>query len=169
MGIKSFVKKALTTSLVLSVGALSSSYVFAEDGSGGARGVGSSAKMHINASVPPNCTISTVDMNFGSYDPIVANATQPLTASSNLVVTCTKNAAVTVALDQGLNSNRTMKNSNGDSLSYRLLTQGGADFSSVNATGTGTAVTLPVNGVVPPAQNVPAGQFADTVIATVNF
>jgi spore coat protein U-like protein len=65
------------------------------------------ATVNVTASVTQKCKISTTDVVFGQYDPIVTNLSTALDAPSpgTLVVTCTKNASgVTLALNMGVNS-----------------------------------------------------------------
>src|SRR5471030_1744144 len=62
------------------------------------------ATVNVTASVTRTCKISTTDVVFGSYDPVVTNLGTALDAPSpgKLVVTCTKNATgVTLALSFG--------------------------------------------------------------------
>ena len=46
---------------------------------------------------------------------------------------------------------------------------GGTAASDVPHTGTGTETSLTVYGRIPAGQNVPAGSYSDTVVATVTF
>lgn len=66
-----------------------------------------SATVNVTASVTRTCKITTTDVVFGSYDPVVTNLSTALTAPSpgTLVVTCTKNASgVTLGLNMGVNT-----------------------------------------------------------------
>ncbi|HVV67931.1 MAG TPA: spore coat U domain-containing protein [Gammaproteobacteria bacterium] len=83
--------------------------------------------LSVTATVVGNCTISTTPVAFGNYDPIVANATNPLEATGTVVVTCTKNTPVTnlwVSLGQGLhfstNTTHMQGATSSDLLSYTL-------------------------------------------------
>ena len=65
------------------------------------------ATLNVTASVPQKCKITTTDVVFGSYDPVVTNLSTALNAPSpgTLVVTCTKNSSgITLALNFGNNS-----------------------------------------------------------------
>src|ERR1700693_2855000 len=65
------------------------------------------ATVNVTASVTQKCKISTTDVVFGSYDPVVTNLATALNAPSpgTLAVTCTKNASgVTLALNMGTHS-----------------------------------------------------------------
>ena len=62
------------------------------------------ATLNVTASVTQKCKITTTDVVFGAYDPVVTNLSTALNAPSpgTLVVTCTKNASsVTLALNFG--------------------------------------------------------------------
>jgi spore coat protein U-like protein len=89
---------------------------------------------------------------------------------------------VALDLDNGLNNghvtlgqNRAM-NSGTNYLSYDIYSNSGHTTvwlsgagSDVTGTGNGAAQTQTMYGQVPAAQNVPAGTYNDTVVATVNF
>ncbi len=138
----------------------------------------------VSGSVSNNCVISNApSIGFGSYDPIVTNASASLDQTGMLQLTCTQGAVAVVALDAGANSShatgttRAMSNGSGKYLSYEIYSDSGR--STVWGTG-GSAVTEPaapsdaaVNytmyGRVPSGQDVPAASYSDTVGITVNF
>ena len=62
------------------------------------------ANLTVSADINPSCTISATDLNFGAYDPVVANATQDLATSATISTTCTLGATVKVIMDNGLHS-----------------------------------------------------------------
>src|SRR5262245_9796185 len=62
------------------------------------------ANLSTSASVANNCTISTSAVAFGSYDPVVANASANLDGTGSLTVACTKGANTTIGLDLGGNA-----------------------------------------------------------------
>ena len=136
----------------------------------------------VSANITNNCTVGNVSAIAFTYDPIVANASTPATATGTIDVTCTSGAAWSLDLDNGqnhsnatLSQNRAMK-SGSSYLSYDIyedsshstvwLSGSGKD---VTGTGSGAAQTQTMYGQVPAAQNVPAGTYNDTVVATVNF
>ncbi|MFN2462096.1 MAG: spore coat U domain-containing protein [Candidatus Velthaea sp.] len=139
------------------------------------------ANMTVQATVPGVCLISAATFNFGSYDPISAQATSALQVTQNaLTVTCTIGDTGVVSLGNGVNSTHatgtTRAMANGAVyLSYELYNN--AAFSTVwdaintvSSAGTGLAVSLPVYGKIPAAQtSASAGTYTDTVVATVNF
>ncbi|HEV2271319.1 MAG TPA: spore coat U domain-containing protein [Steroidobacteraceae bacterium] len=143
------------------------------------------SSLSVTATVSANCTITTAPVAFGAYDPIVTNATNPLDGTGTVTVTCTNGSAVAVTLGQGTNAAggstdaapaRQMKDAGTDLLAYTLYQDSGRTTvwgntvgTSVSDTGNGTAQSLTVYGAVAAGQNVPAGSYSDTVVATVTF
>lgn len=139
------------------------------------------ANLSVTASVAANCTITTSPVAFGAYDPVVANAAANLTASGSVNVACTKGTPATIDLGNGGNFSAGSRRmgSGSDFLNYSLfkdaaLTQawgtgiaGGSTAAYNAATKNSTAVT--VFGMVPAAQDVTVGAYADTVVATINY
>ena len=139
-----------------------------------------SANLAVSATVTNNCTISTTPLAFGSYDPVTANATANLDGSGKVTVACTKNASATVGLSTGSNasgSTRRMGDGGSNYLTYELYQDSGR--STVWNTGAGLLNTgaapskaardFTVYGRITGNQDVPAGSYSDTVVATVNF
>jgi spore coat protein U-like protein len=144
------------------------------------------SNMSVLASVSNNCVISAGALSFNSYDPIVANVTNPLTGTATLQVTCTDGASTNITLDQGTHAAagstpstplRQLKIGSGsDVLSY-VLTQDSAgtlpwaDSSAEEAyTGTGLQTTVTVYGSVAGGQtSVHAGSYSDTIVVTITF
>ena len=139
------------------------------------------ANLSVTATVTNNCTISTTPVAFGSYDPVVANATANLDATGSVVVACTKGATATVGLAVGANgtgSTRRMKDAGANYLSYELYQESarstvwgnsGSALLSPGAAPSKAARTFPVYGRIAGNQDIPAGSYSDTVVATVNF
>jgi spore coat protein U-like protein len=142
------------------------------------------ANLGVSATVSANCTIATTPVAFGQYDPVVAHASADLGATGTVSVTCTNGAPVTITLGQGPDPGasstdavpvRRMK-SGANYLSYQLFQEGthdniwGNDASSdVANTGNGLNQDITVYGLVTGGQNVPTGNYADTIVATVTF
>ncbi len=136
----------------------------------------------VSANIANNCTVGNVSAIAFTYDPIVANHSSPAVATGTIDVTCTSGAPWTLDLDNGLNNghvtlsqNRAM-NSGSNYLSYDIYSDSGhstvwlsGSGKDVTGTGSGAAQTQTMYGQVPAAQNVPAGTYNDTVVATVNF
>src|SRR5438105_3056960 len=116
-----------------------------------ARAATTSSTVTVKATVAPKCLMNSPTLDFGAYDP---TAGSPKDVSTTLTVNCTKNAAFTIGLDQGLNGPaRNMKDAAGpDLLNYELYTDvaGGTVWTTLAGTGTkagtgnGLAAGLPV-------------------------
>ena len=138
------------------------------------------ADLAMSASVTNNCTISTQALAFGSYDPVVANASANLDGAGRLTVACTKGATATIGLGSGSNASgntRRLADGAGNYLTYELyqdsgrssVWNGGAGTLSLTAAPTRAPRDFSVYGRIAGNQDVPAGSYADTVVATVNF
>ena len=138
------------------------------------------SNLTVTAIVAPNCTINTTPLTFGTYDPVTANATSVLNGTGSVVVTCTNGTAATISMGEGLNPKapnpalpqRQMANG-ANRLSYALFSDAARSnvwsTASVSHVGNGLPATLTVYGAVDAAQNVPAGPYSDTVVATITF
>jgi len=138
------------------------------------------ANLGVTATVTNNCTISTAALAFGSYDPVVANASTNLDGTGTVSVACTKGTSATVGLGLGANasgSTRRMTDGSGNYLTYELY----QDAGHVTVWNTGAGLLSPaaapskatrnftVYGQVASNQDVTAGSYSDTVVASVNF
>lgn len=145
----------------------------------------SSDNLAVSASIAANCSIdASSGLAFGAYDPIVTNKSVALDGDGTISVICTNGSAVTIELDAGLNESggpapaapaRQMVDGL-NFLSYTLYSDAGrtalwATGAAVDVedTGTGVASNHTVYGSVAADQNVPVGNYADTVSATVTF
>jgi spore coat protein U-like protein len=140
-----------------------------------------STSLALSASVSNNCTISTSAVGFGSYDPVVVNATANLDGTGTVSIACTKGATTTIGLDLGSNASgsvRRLTDGSSNYLTYELYQDSGRSTVWGNAgAGLFTPVAAPSRtlrsftayGRVAGSQDVPAGTFTDTVTATVNF
>jgi spore coat protein U-like protein len=139
------------------------------------------ANLGVTATVTNNCTISTAALAFGSYDPVVANAATNLDGTGTVSVACTKGTSATVGLGLGSNasgSTRRMNDGSGNFLTYELYqdsghvtvwgNSGGGLLSPAAAPSKATR-NFSVYGQVASNQDVTAGSYSDTVVATVNF
>jgi spore coat protein U-like protein len=138
------------------------------------------ANLSISATVAGNCTIATSTVAFGSYDPVGTHAVTPLDSTGSVTVTCTKGSGTRIDLGLGANSSGSTRRMQGptDLLTYELYQDSGRTTIWSSGAGSGLAIsTAPsitprsftVYGRVPAAQNVGAGAYTDTVLATVNF
>ncbi len=142
--------------------------------------------MAASATVTNNCTIAAGDLAFGAYDPVFANKTAAQNGTATLTVDCTNGAAAVVTLGQGANADASSTDAaplrrlkaGTDFLNYALWQDAGRETTVWGNTagtgeaynGIGTAENITVYGVIAGAQtSVHAGNFADTVVATITF
>jgi len=137
------------------------------------------ATFQVTATVPNSCRIAASPIAFGNYDPLGGAAAD---ASGGVTVTCTMSSAWWVGLNGGGNAGlgsagaRAMS-AGGAFLGYdlyrdasRTLAWGNTLAAGSSGVGTGAAQPVTVFGRIPASQTgVPAGSYADTVTATVNF
>ena len=140
------------------------------------------ANMSVTASIVNACSIATTTLAFGPY---VSGPNNALTDGTATVTTvCTIDAVTTVMLSEGVNPTGTStpaapqrQMANGTNrLAYFLYQNtardqvwGDTSLTGVGGVGTGGQVVLTVYGRIPVGQNKPAGNYADTVVATVTF
>lgn len=134
--------------------------------------------MDVTASINVACTIDTEDLAFGAYDPIITNAADPLQKMGSVTSTCTVGASGSILFSNGDNytedSGRRMVSAADSSsfLEYSISNDsyGGANWSGVSMTGTGSAVKEDVYGQVGPGQNTAVdGSYSDLIVATVTY
>jgi spore coat protein U-like protein len=136
------------------------------------------SSFNVTSSVAANCSISTVDITFGPYDPISGS---DLNVNGSVTVACTKGATTpSIALGMGNNSATTtpdnaMKNGgNTDLLKYSLYQDSGyatrwnGASMSIPASGK-TGVPYTIYGKVLAGQDVSVGSYSDVVVATINY
>lgn len=139
------------------------------------------ANLAVSATVTNNCTISTAALAFGSYDPVVANASTALDGTGTVSIACTKGTSATIGLGLGSNasgSTRRMNDGSGNYLTYEMYQNAGrttlwgnsgADLNSPAAAPSKAPRDFTVYGRVASNQDATAGSYTDTVVATVNF
>ena len=136
----------------------------------------------VSATVSANCTLTATAVGFGSYDPVSANASTDLVASGAVNANCTNGATATILLGQGLHAATGSTDaaplrqmiSGGNQLSYQLYSDANHttvwdNSTGVSYSGQGTQTSVSVYGKVTAGQNVPSGNYADTVVATISF
>ena len=146
-----------------------------------------STNMLVTANIGMNCTISTTDIAFGAYDPIVDHASNDLDAVGSVTTTCTVGSAGKVIIGLGLgapegssdaNPDRRMQGpSEGDYLTYQVYSDDDRSqvwtnevATGVVYTATGSAEVMPVYGRVEAGQNTVAkGSYSDILLVTVNY
>lgn len=138
------------------------------------------ANLGVSATVTSNCTISTVALAFGSYDPVGANAVADLDSNGTVTVACTKGSTATIGLGLGASPSGSVRRmtDGADFLTYELYQDSnrttvwgnsGAGLLSPAAAPSKAARNFTVYGRVTANQDVAAGSYSDTVLATVNF
>ncbi len=132
----------------------------------------------VTATVLSACIVTASPLAFGNYNPTSAT---PLTANTNVLVTCTFGTPYNVGLNQGLGTGATITNrkmmSGVNSLTYQLFqdaghtTNWGQTIGTDTETGTGTGVAqnYVVYGSIPASQVAPAGLYADTITVSVTY
>ncbi len=175
-------KKLTLTALTIALAALAPA----------ALGQSAQSNLAVSASVAANCAIETTPVAFGAYDPLGANATNPLNNSGTVKITCTKGSGASITLGLGANASGTTRRMVGgassDHLTYELYqppsttpgtactypaaTVWGTSGSNVFASGAApskAARTYNVCGTIPGGQDPTTDSYSDTVVATVNF
>jgi spore coat protein U-like protein len=125
-----------------------------------------------------NCSIGTTPVAFGDYNVLAAS---PKTTTGTVTYQCTLGVNIIVTLSRGSSSTfnpRTLRNG-AEVLNYNLYRE--ATFQTIWGDGTGgsqtytalAALLVPVNVTVyaqlPAGQNVAAGGYSDSVVATIIF
>lgn len=140
---------------------------------------------NVSATVANNCRVDTFNLAFGPYDPVAVNLTVDLPATTTVNVFCTKGGTFTsLTLSNGLNplvGTRQMA-FGAERLAYDVYLDAAHTIRWTSGVGnekTPTAASTSKNtamdggytafGLVPAGQDVAAGNYFDTVTATVNF
>lgn len=123
-----------------------------------------------------SCGVSTSGLSFGNYD-VFSTLNDDVTGT--ISVNCTSGAPYSISLSSGFGiyAARAMTNA-GNTLAYNLYLDptrltiwgdGSAGTGIFNGTGTGASVGTTVYGRIPAKQNVPVGNYMDTITITVTF
>jgi spore coat protein U-like protein len=158
---------------------------------GSASATSSTANLGVTADITSTCTISTTTLAFGTYDPIVTNASSALQNSSGQVtITCSNGSSPVITLGQGSNAatgstdavplrrlvDGAATPTSADYLAYTLYQDNGYSTIWGNTSGTGevgtgdgTSHTYTVYGSIAGNQNSKVGSYTDTVLATVTY
>lgn len=139
----------------------------------------STNNLTVSAVVQAACSVDAAALNFGTYDP---NAV--LDQNTTITVRCTQGASFWVGLGAGLNAAATRRMTDGTSFLNYELYRSAADRTAGTVwdnldPGVGSHVAAGVAGYqpysvdlygrIPASQWVPAGNYSDTVVMTVNF
>ena len=135
----------------------------------------------VSATVAGTCVLGTNPLAFGAYDATTAGTTD---GQGTVTVTCTDGTVATVTLGEGLNPFSPNAAApfrqmafGANRLGYFIYKDaahatvwGNTIATGVSQTFTGIDGTpLTVYGAITAAQNVPVGDYVDTVVATVTF
>lgn len=133
------------------------------------------------ANVVGVCGVTAVNMNFGTYDPVVTNAITPLDVTGNVALTCNTGLTAEISLNLGTSASgsvRRMAGAPSGFLNYEIyLNAGRTTVWGTTAPNTVVTTAAPsivtrnytTYGRIPAAQDVPIGSFADTITVTVTY
>ena len=134
------------------------------------------ANLNITANIVGACSVTTVALAFGNYDPLSGLAVDNTGAVN---VTCTQGVSATIGLNTGSNasgSTRRMTDGVGHYLNYELYSDTGHStiWNAVNLVATGAAPSgsaraFTVYGRIPASQDAPVAAYSDTAVATINY
>lgn len=143
-----------------------------------------SVPFNVTGTVVANCTLTVTGPSF-TYDPVVANASANAPATGGqMIVTCTKGSAPSIALDNGQNfgagpsgaTHRAMRlGSTTNYLSYDLYWPGTTTAWTTTAPFVPTpptsksSRTFNIDGAALAGQDATVGSYTDQVNATINF
>jgi len=184
------VKKTRNQTLLKIVG-LSSVLLFAAGPSLRVFAATSASEMAVTVNVNASCTMGVTSLDFGTYDPFGAHATQDLRASATVSTTCTPGATGVVTMSPGdhrfycvINDClRRLANAEATSfLSYNIYTHDNYYFSRIwnhdvgemssvaRVVGSGVSQNLTVYGEIPKNQtNASAGSHTDTISVALTY
>ncbi len=140
--------------------------------------------MNVSVSVKHSCSMNTTSMAFGTYDGVVANASNALEATATVISTCTSGAEALITMNAGASAGsgsadapvRRMTAGPGKYLDYQVYSDAARDTvwgntipTGVALTGTGVPQSLIVYGSIPSAQVVPEGDYSDQIYVTISY
>ena len=140
--------------------------------------------MNVSVSVKHSCSMNTTSMAFGTYDGVVANASNALEATATVISTCTSGTEALITMNAGASEGsgsddvpvRRMTSEACDYLVYQVYSDvsretvwGNTDPTGVALTGTGVPQSLTVYGSIPSAQIVPEGDYSDQIYVTISY
>lgn len=139
-----------------------------------------SSNFQVTANVAASCTITSTDLAFGNYDPLVAHSATPLDANGSVTIRCTKGTNSTIGLNLGSSPTGAIRRMSGgaDFLQYQLYKEAartnvwgdsGADLVNPGAAPSMAPRVVTVYGRVFAGQDVSSGGYADTIQATITF
>jgi spore coat protein U-like protein len=133
--------------------------------------------VEVVSSVEGTCEIRAFDFSFGTY--VQGDPAPGITTGGRIEVSCTEGQVYYVGLDSGSHPSGTQRNMEGPGgtlipyalyhISDNIRTPWGDIGSGTEAWGVGRGswVSYPVHGEMRPGDDVPLGQYKDTVTATI--
>jgi spore coat protein U-like protein len=120
----------------------------------------------VSMTVQAECRVNTFNLTFGNYDPLAGAA---LNQNGVVNIYCTRNTPATFALDNGANALGAQKRmaSGANRLNYTATLASGSGTATSSLTPIGNGIAL--NGSIPPSQDVPVGNYVDTLQVVVNY
>jgi spore coat protein U-like protein len=148
--------------------------------SGSAQAAQAFTNLTVTATVTSNCSATTLPVAFGNVDTTSASNVD---GTGRLSVTCTNGTSWTAEADVGAGTGATLAvrkmSAGANLLNYALYTDntfgaiwgdGSGTTGTIGGTGNGTAQDIDIHGRVPSGQtSVPAGNYSDTVVVTVEY
>lgn len=146
-----------------------------------ARAASIGARLDVHAAVVARCRLTVPSLVFGTYDPLLANASLPADVSAVVTVVCTRNTGASLSFGTGLHGvshgNRSMSGRGADGLHYDIYRDSahsqiwgdGSDAIHLTSKGTSQPQHLTVFGRIPPQQEVEPGVYSDVLTAAVDF
>ncbi len=135
-------------------------------------GENKSSLLDVSTTVAPFCSINANPLAFRNY------SMNTVTASTSILVICTKGTNYSIALDFGRNSNNNLRNMrfNANILNYQLYQDekmsrvwGDTQNNVLSAIGSGELQTYKIYGNIPVNQNKPLGTYNDIVLININI
>ena len=135
-------------------------------------GQSASDDLDVTANVVANCTITTLPVAFGTYDPL--SATPDDDGVGTITIRCTRGAGASIDLGGGANFSGGRRMTDGTMfLGYELYSDapGGTVWNSlaIAPSANFAARDFSVYGRIPAGQDVQVGAYSDTVVATINY
>ncbi|HUP65852.1 MAG TPA: spore coat U domain-containing protein [Thermoanaerobaculia bacterium] len=132
-----------------------------------------SSVVHLSATVAPACQVTAPSLDFGEYDPLGIHETSPLDAECRVRVTCTRSVSASLQLSpqRGTAADASLI-SGSDELFYAIFRDAGRldPWADLPLDGGGSrTVEVPLYARIYGAQDVPSGDYQDTVIVRLDF
>jgi len=134
----------------------------------------------VSARVEAVCAVTATDLDFGAYS---SQNASPQPGTTMLQATCTPGTTYNVGLNAGTSTGATINQRKmsatpaSNQLNYQLYSDSShttiwgntSGTDTVTGAGTGLAVNHTVYGQIPGGQNVPAGNYQDTITVSIFY